>query len=148
MGYQRSHLMALIREELGRRPASDLAQIARVHRVSASTLRRALATEASNGFRAYRQEIRMESAVAHLRSATPRLIKEISADLGFATPEAFGRWFRRETGVSPSAYRAAHDSLVDGNRPTIDGGTPLAGGHVGRGARSAAAQDTAWRRRR
>ena len=147
MGYQRPYLMALVREELQRRPGTRLAEFARLHRVSASTLRRAFLTEVSGGFRAYRQEMLLDRAVAELTSRTPLLVKEISAELGFATPEAFGRWFRTRTGVSPSAYRANRDSPLSASRPQIDGGTPLAGGgdieplHVNRRARRRARGD-------
>jgi AraC-like DNA-binding protein len=40
-----------------------------------------------------------------LMDAPPRLIKQVSSDLGFSSSQSFARWFNRRTGLSPSAFR-------------------------------------------
>ena len=38
---------------------------------------------------------------------TPHSVKEIGFDLGFADASYFNRFFKRQTGVTPAAYRAS-----------------------------------------
>ncbi|MER7460650.1 AraC family transcriptional regulator [Micromonospora sp. NPDC126480] len=56
-----------------------------------------------------------------LLAATDEPVARIGRDLGFSEPTNFGRFFTREVGVSPGAFRAARD------RPT---GTDAPGGPV------------------
>lgn len=54
----------------------------------------------------FQQALRLEHAVRLL--ADPRLsIAEIADQIGFTSPQAFTRMFRRRMGVAPSHYRAA-----------------------------------------
>jgi AraC-like DNA-binding protein len=59
-----------------------------------------------------------------LLACTPLSVAEIGRRLGFAEPTNFGRFFHRETGTSPGAFRAAvaaHDrSRVPGQRGSAD----------------------------
>lgn len=41
-------------------------------------------------------------------STTRRNIQEIAYDMGFATQAQFSKFFKKETGISPSAFRADH----------------------------------------
>jgi AraC-like DNA-binding protein len=53
---------------------------------------------------AYAERLRMESAAARLRSSH-RSIYDISTSLGYESPSAFAKAFRRWTGAAPSAWR-------------------------------------------
>ena len=52
----------------------------------------------------YLLTLRMDEARRLLRE-TKRSVVEIALDVGFANPSHFARFFRRETGLSPSDYR-------------------------------------------
>jgi AraC-like DNA-binding protein len=74
----------------------------RLH-ISASTLRRRLA-EHGTTYTELLDQLRRDLALHHL--AEPRLtVSEIAFLLGFSSQSAFGRAFRRWTGVAPLTYR-------------------------------------------
>jgi AraC family transcriptional regulator len=52
----------------------------------------------------YLLTLRMNEARRLLRE-TKRSVVEIALDVGYANPSHFARFFRRETGLSPSDYR-------------------------------------------
>ncbi|OYU98724.1 MAG: hypothetical protein CFE26_27090 [Verrucomicrobiales bacterium VVV1] len=56
------------------------------------------------GLRALRDRVRLESAQAALRSAPS--VAEAATRCGFEDPNYFARWFRRQTGKTPSRWRA------------------------------------------
>jgi AraC family transcriptional regulator len=60
--------------------------------------------------------LRIEASQRHLRAAGAT-VTTTAMDTGFATPQAFARAFRRQTGVSPSAFIAG--TAVE-NRPLPD----------------------------
>jgi AraC-like DNA-binding protein len=66
-------------------------------------LTRRLKRETGLGLRAIRNRLRLESAQRALRGEAT--IAEASARAGFDDPNYFARWFRRQTGQSPSAFR-------------------------------------------
>jgi AraC-like DNA-binding protein len=53
---------------------------------------------------AYAERLRMEAAATRLRSS-PRSIGDIAADLGYESPSAFAKAFRRWTGAAPTHWR-------------------------------------------
>jgi len=55
---------------------------------------------------AYAERTRMASA-ERLLNTTRRLVGEVAADLGYDSPSAFARAFRRHHRVSPASFRAA-----------------------------------------
>ncbi|MEU5904634.1 AraC family transcriptional regulator [Micromonospora sp. NPDC047527] len=92
---------------------------------------------------------RVALQAARLLAATDEPIAQIGRQLGFSEPTNFGRFFTRETGTSPGAFRAARDQPAAGRivrpRPPADppganGGwfrtgtlaEPANGGHAGR----------------
>ena len=91
--------------------AGELTDVARALSISARTLQSRLEAEGTS-FAALADSIRRERALAMI--VLPDLpVTVIAARLGFATPSAFTRAFRRWTGTSPSRYRQpeAHSTL-------------------------------------
>ena len=77
----------------------------------------------------YMLRLRLERAAARLATGTDPVVS-IAADAGFASHEVFTRAFRRQFGVSPSAYRreapgsaaaarARHVELTDATGPCV-----------------------------
>jgi AraC-like DNA-binding protein len=87
---------------------AELADVARTLAVSTRTLQSRLEAEGTS-FAALADSVRRERALAMIALADLP-VTVIAARLGFATPSAFTRAFRRWTGTSPSQYRAARDA--------------------------------------
>jgi AraC-like DNA-binding protein len=92
-------------DELLAAGSTGLAEIARVLAVSSRTLQSRLEAEGTT-FAALADAARRERAMA-LLSQPDLPVTAIAARVGFATPSAFTRAFRRWTGKSPSEYRLA-----------------------------------------
>ncbi|WCN83158.1 helix-turn-helix transcriptional regulator [Micromonospora sp. LH3U1] len=91
---------------------------------------------------------RVALQAGRLLAATDQPIAQIGRHLGFSEPTNFGRFFTREIGVSPGAFRAARDqpaARVVRPRPPVEPtganggrfrpgilGEPANGGHAGR----------------
>lgn len=88
--------------ELLRSPA-PLAKIARTAGYHPDHLTRKLKRESGLGLRALRDRVRLESAQRSLRATST--VAEAAAQSGFDDPNYFTRWFRRQTGLSPTAWR-------------------------------------------
>lgn len=58
----------------------------------------------------YVTEVRVDAAKRMLEAG--RSVSEVSRELGYASDEGFSRAFRRRTGTTPSAWRAASRTLV------------------------------------
>jgi AraC-like DNA-binding protein len=88
--------------ELLRTPV-PIAKVARSAGYHPDHLTRKLKREAGLGLRALRDRMRLETAQAALRSAPT--IAEAATRSGFDDPNYFARWFRRQTGQTPRAFR-------------------------------------------
>lgn len=88
--------------ELMRAP-SPLAKVARTAGYHPDHLTRKLKREAGLGLRALRDRLRLEAAQAALRSAPN--IAAAAVQCGFDDPNYFARWFRRQTGETPSDWK-------------------------------------------
>jgi AraC-like DNA-binding protein len=86
------------------RTPAPLASVARTAGYHPDHLTRKLKREAGLGLRALRDRMRLESAQAALRSAPT--IAEAATRSGFDDPNYFARWFRQQTGQTPTAFRA------------------------------------------
>jgi AraC-like DNA-binding protein len=88
--------------ELLRAPA-PLAKVARSAGYHPDHLTRKLKREAGLGLRALRNQMRLEVAQTTLRSAPS--IADAATQSGFDDPNYFARWFRQQTGETPSVFR-------------------------------------------
>lgn len=86
-----------LREE---RPLSEIARDAGYTR---DTLSRKFKREHGLGLRAMRDQLRLEAAQEALRAHAE--VAEAAAKAGFEDPNYFSRWFRKQTGTTPSAWR-------------------------------------------
>ena len=123
------HVMALILHEIGATPALDLGLVVpadvRLARVcvglrqhpgdnraleawasevgaTARTLARLFRKHTGLSFAGWRQQARLQAAVARLAAGEP--VTTVAFDLGYDSVSAFGAMFRRAMGVSPSRY--------------------------------------------
>lgn len=88
--------------ELLRTPA-PLAKVARAVGYHPDHLNRKLKNESGIGLRALRDQLRLEAAQAALRSAYT--VAEAAARAGFDDPNYFARWFRQQTGLTPTNWK-------------------------------------------
>jgi AraC-like DNA-binding protein len=96
-----SGVFAKVRELVG--GPTSLAHVARASGYHRDHLTRKLKRETGLGLRAHRDRLRLESAQAALRTAVP--IAQAATLAGFDDPNYFTRWFRRQTGKSPTQWR-------------------------------------------
>lgn len=87
--------------EADTRPLRD---IARQVGYAPDYLNRRLKAETGRGLRQARDAIRMERANRSLRAG--RTVAEAAHAAGFSDPAYFSRWFRKQTGSTPSAFRS------------------------------------------
>ena len=85
------------------RAPAPLTKIARDLGYHPDHLNRKLKRESGLGLRALRDRVRLEAAQAALR--TEPTVAEAATRAGFDDPNYFARWFSRQTGRSPSAWR-------------------------------------------
>ena len=85
------------------RAPTTLTKVARSAGYHPDHLTRKLKREAGLGLRALRHRLRLEAAQAALRRAPT--IADAAAQCGFEDPNYFARWFRQQTGETPSAFR-------------------------------------------
>lgn len=83
--------------------AVPLARLAREAGYHPDHLTRKLKREAGLGLRALRDRLRLENAQRALRETAT--IADAAIRCGFDDPNYFARWFRRQTGQPPSAWR-------------------------------------------
>lgn len=85
------------------RAPATLGKIARDFGYHPDHLSRKLKRESGLGLRALRDRVRLEGAQAALRAAPT--VAEAANQCGFDDPNYFARWFRRQTGRTPSAWK-------------------------------------------
>ncbi len=88
--------------ELIQAPGS-LTEVARTAGYHPDHLTRKLKDEAGIGLRALRHRVRLEAAQAALRRASS--VAAAAEQCGFDDPNYFARWFRQQTGQTPSAWK-------------------------------------------
>lgn len=83
-----------------------LAAAARHCHTTPRTLRRRFLAETGLHFRAFVAQARVQRAIELLANADTSVIR-VAGDVGFSSPSAFSQAFRRTTGQTPRAFRAA-----------------------------------------
>lgn len=96
-----SPLVSRVRARL--REARPLAEIAQENGYVRDALSRRLKREHGLGLRGLRDQERLQTAQAALRETAA--IAAAGARAGFDDPNYFARWFRKQTGHTPSAWR-------------------------------------------
>ncbi len=99
--FSQSPLVARVRERL--REARSLAEVARENGYVRDALSRRLKREHGLGLRGLRDQERLQAAQAALREVES--VAAAGARAGFDDPNYFARWFRKQTGVTPGAWR-------------------------------------------
>ena len=89
--------------------AFDIDTLAEKVGTSARTLSRRFAAETKLSFKAWCQRARIAAAVERLTSGRHGSIKQLAADLGYASVPAFSHAFRQVTGKSPSEFAAQEE---------------------------------------
>jgi AraC-like DNA-binding protein len=87
------------------RTPAPLAVVAKESGYQPDYLNRKLKRETGIGLRALRDRLRLEAAQKSLRD--DRSIADAATSAGFEDPNYFARWFRKQTGRTPSDWRRA-----------------------------------------
>jgi AraC-like DNA-binding protein len=85
----------------------DLESAAQELGVSYSWFRRAFRLQTGHAPERFRQIQRLDRACS-LLSDSSLSVREISGRLGFSSQAYFARWYRKQTGLSPSVWRTRH----------------------------------------
>lgn len=93
----------------------DLARLAREANFSAFHFHRIFAALTGETVAAYITRRRVETAAARLLSQPRLSILAVAMDVGFSSPEAFSRAFRKQFGCAPSAWKVRRRGERDGN---------------------------------
>lgn len=105
MGFRRTGVLFEAERLVDLAPARRAGHLAMALGVSIATLRRVIKSEAGVSVREWRRGHGLALAKALLVEEPSRPIKEIAFRLGFSSPHAFARWFRRETAATPTSFR-------------------------------------------
>jgi AraC-like DNA-binding protein len=82
----------------------DIADLAREVGTSARTLSRLFSAETQLSFKSWCQRARIASAIERLSMAPNQSVKQLAADLGYASFPAFSHAFRQVTGKTPTEF--------------------------------------------
>jgi transcriptional regulator GlxA family with amidase domain len=82
----------------------DIAELAREVGTSARTLSRLFSAETQLSFKSWCQRARIASAIERLSMHPGLSVKQLAADLGYASFPAFSHAFRQVTGKTPTEF--------------------------------------------
>lgn len=103
--FRRQAIGSFLRKNLRVQP--DLPALAKHLGLSASRAGHAVREATGSGFAELRAGLRREHA-KDLLTGTYYKISQVAEECGFSSPEYFHRFFRKETGLTPSEYRTRH----------------------------------------
>lgn len=86
-------------------PPQSIAKVAAALRMPARTLQHHLRA-AGTTYRRERSRARLDRAAGLLRGGVK--LASVALEVGFSTPQHFSVWFKRQTGMTPSAWRQRH----------------------------------------
>jgi AraC-like DNA-binding protein len=98
---------AIVRMREGAEAPLDIEELARKFNVSYRSFRRAFARHTGLSPHRYLQEVRLARART-LLSQSSQSIKEIALHAGFEDTQYFCRFFHKKVGMTPTAFRNAH----------------------------------------
>jgi len=104
-------LFERVRARLREQPS--LAEVARESGYARDALSRRLKRDHGIGLRGLRDQLRLESAQQALADFTA--VSEAATRTGFEDPNYFARWFRLQTGLTPSAWRRVNATHLRGS---------------------------------
>jgi AraC-like DNA-binding protein len=82
----------------------EIETLARTVGTSARTLSRLFSSETQLSFKTWRQRARIAAAIEKLSTEANVSVKQLAADLGYASVPAFSHAFRQVTGKTPTAF--------------------------------------------
>jgi AraC-like DNA-binding protein len=103
MAYNRTALFASLEAYLLDNPGASLSETAAQLNIERHTVERIVREHARRAFRDYQRLARLNGAQRLL--GTPASVQEIALALRYSSAAAFSRFFRKETGQSPTEYR-------------------------------------------
>ena len=106
MTYARNVLVALVGTHIHQTPMIRLADVAASCGVSVATVRCVIRAETGLCLREWRKAQLRSIAEGMLTRTSSHSVKEVSGALGFSSQQSFARWFHRQTGLTPTAFRA------------------------------------------
>ena len=102
-------------EGWAREPGLTLADVARRLGTNETYVSRAFNAGLGRNFNAVVNGLRIDAIQARLAAGDAGELLTIALDEGFSSKASFNRLFRERTGMSPSAWRAAHLREIDTN---------------------------------
>ena len=87
--------------------AHEIESLARTVGTSARTLSRLFSSQTHLSFKSWCQRARIAAAIARLSMQADISVKQLAADLGYASVPAFSHAFRQVTGRTPTEFAAA-----------------------------------------
>lgn len=102
MSYNLFGIAQCVREEMVRHPDRKLCEFASNWKMHRHTIERAIRIAYGITFRGLRQSLLLNIASERLHAEPDLTVKELSGDLGYKSPKAFTKAFRKFTGVTPT----------------------------------------------
>jgi len=114
MSYDHHQLVDAAVRLMAEVPTRPLVEVASLCGVSRHTLTRAFKRDAALSCGEVRRQCIDLKLQELMRATPPKSIKEISAELGFATSRSLARWLKHENGLAPRALREQLCRLAGG----------------------------------
>jgi AraC-like DNA-binding protein len=114
MTYNASRLLQSIEDRLRQNPQESLQLLVRELGVGRHTIERVVRATTGKSFRDYQSGIVLSKALQLLNGSDALQIKQVAFSLGYCSTKSFSRYFKAQTGMTPSEFIA--DPLEKPNR--------------------------------